>query len=132
MESIGIGITTRNRPDVIEFCVKQHLKHFNRNAKYLVVDDNSDDPDQNRKWAETIGEYHYNEKRLGIAKSKNLCIKSLDVDHLFLFDDDCFPIRNDWWIPWIDGSVNFMVFACEETISVKAARLILVQVLPIC
>jgi hypothetical protein len=35
---------------------------------------------------------------LGIARSKNKCISLLkEYDKIFLFDDDCFPIKDKWW-----------------------------------
>ena len=118
MGTIGVGITTRNRPDILEFCCAKFLD-CSPELKILVVDDNSDDPDLNRKWAETVGDYFYSEKRLGVANAKNQCIKMLDVDHLFLFDDDCFPVKKNWYKPWVEAGLNHMIFACRETVSVK-------------
>lgn len=55
----------------------------------------------------------------GIAKSKNACISALmkvGCTHLFLFDDDAYPIKNNWWMPFIESglhhaSVTFTHFA---------------------
>lgn len=116
--SIGIAITTKDRPDVLKFTIDQHLKNLCP-AKYLIVDDNSTDNVFNESYSRLLGEYHYNNVRLGVAKSKNVCIKKLDVDHLFLFDDDCFPIKQGWWKPWVDSGVDFMTFGCEDTISIE-------------
>jgi len=119
MQTIGVGITTRNRVDVLEDTMKKFNEYYDDSVQYLVVDDNSDDPDENRKWAELVGDYHYNEKRLGVAKSKNKCIELLDVDHLFLFDDDCIPIREEWWKPWVEAGIHHMVYACQPNIKIK-------------
>jgi len=119
MQSIGVGITTRNRVDVLESTVKKFNEYYDDSVQYLVVDDNSDDPDSNRRWADLIGDYHYNEERLGVAKSKNKCIELLDVDHLFLFDDDCIPIRPEWWKPWVESGINHMVYACQPNIQIS-------------
>jgi GT2 family glycosyltransferase len=117
---VGIGITTRNRPDVLEFVIGQFNKYYSDELKFVVVDDNSDEPDLNRRWAEQLGEYQFNEERLGIAKSKNECIKLLnDVDHILLFDDDCFPIKKNWWVPWTEGAEH-MVYALRPLIGRKA------------
>lgn len=110
MESIGVGITTRNRADVLSFTIEQFHKYDNGQIKYLVVDDHSERPDQNKMESLRIGDYTYNSHRLGIAKSKNVCIKRLNVDHLFLFDDDCFPTCDGWWEPWLNLAQH-MIFA---------------------
>jgi len=120
MQTIGVGITTRNRVDVLEQTVMQFNKHYGENIRYVVVDDNSDDPELNQTWAEVIGDYQYNKKRIGVAKSKNECIKALyGVDHMFLFDDDCIPIKDNWWLPWINSGVHHMTYACEPNIKPK-------------
>ena len=96
MATVGVGITTRNRPEVLDFTLRQFAKYDN-GLKYVIVDDNSDEirsPD--------FGAYYYNKERLGVAKSKNRCIKLLNTDHVFLFDDDCFPTCENWWEPWLD------------------------------
>lgn len=48
----------------------------------------------------------YNDSELrGVAYSKNKCLENLkDCDHIFLFDDDCFPIANGWANVFIDAS----------------------------
>jgi hypothetical protein len=41
----------------------------------------------------------------GIAAAKNECLRRLkDCDHIFLFDDDCFPIANGWESLFIEAS----------------------------
>ena len=40
--------------------------------------------------------------RQGVARRKNECLRALkDCDYVFLFDDDCFPIKDGW--------VNFFI-----------------------
>ena len=39
--SIGIGITTRNRPECLEACLR-HFKEFGYGDKIVVIDDNSE------------------------------------------------------------------------------------------
>lgn len=99
---IGIGITTRNRPDILNIS----LDHFNyfKYKEYtydiFVVDDNSniEESNKNKNICDKYGVfYKYNNNRLGIAKSKNECIKfTLNYDYVFLFDDDCFPKCHNW------------------------------------
>ena len=120
METVGIGITTRNRNDVLGFVVEKHLEFNVPGANYLIVDDNSSC--DNRGLADLLGGFMYLNPRRGIAKAKNACIKNLDVDHLFLFDDDCFPIKDEWWKPWVESGVEYMIFASPKTITVKEKK----------
>jgi glycosyltransferase involved in cell wall biosynthesis len=83
----AVAITTYNRPDVLEFTLSQFDKF---GGDIIVIDDHS----KGGCSARCIR----NPKRLGIAKSKNKCISLLkDYDKIFLFDDDCFPIKDKWW-----------------------------------
>ena len=75
---IGIGITTYNRPHLLKQCV-EHIQK-NTTAEYeLYV---ATDTDENRR---------------GVAKVKNECLFHLQhCDFIFLFDDDCYPIKKGW------------------------------------
>lgn len=89
MQTYAIGITTYNRPAVLEFTLSQFDK-FKFPGELIVIDDHSKGGCSKRCIR--------NPKRLGIAKSKNKCISLLkEHDKIFLFDDDCFPIRDKWW-----------------------------------
>lgn len=99
-ELIGIGITTRHRSSVLSLTIENIVKFKPSNCK-IVVSDDSDQEDsiiQNKKICESYNvEYIHDGKRKGVAKNKNACILALiDCDHFFLFDDDCYPIKNDW------------------------------------
>ena len=81
---IGVGITTCNRPEVFKKTL-QHIERYTPNAKIFVNDDSK--------------------KREGVAKAKNNCLAALDdCEHIFLFDDDCFPIRHNWAELFIQAS----------------------------
>ena len=86
---IGIGITTVPiRADIH----KVQLEHFERYAP-----------------KDAIIYVHNDWQGKGIAKSKNACLETLmDVGctNIFLFDDDCYPIKNDWWLPFITSGIN--------------------------
>ena len=70
---IGIGITTLNRPDHLGYCLKMH-EDF---SGYDLM--------------------HVSKGEGGISQKKNESLKILqDCDYVFLFDDDCFPIREGW------------------------------------
>lgn len=73
-------------------------------AILLIVDDASDKP--------YPGAYRF-ETRQGIAKAKNKCIELLmdaGCTDLFLSDDDCFPVRADWYEPYLINSQPHLSF----------------------
>lgn len=90
---IGIGITTYNRPEVLEVCKTQILANsFSHNITLYVAEDT----DQDRK---------------GVAYRKNECLRALqDCDYIFLFDDDCYPININWINFFIDSGQNHLLF----------------------
>jgi glycosyltransferase involved in cell wall biosynthesis len=102
--SIGIGITTRNRPECLEVCLR-HFKEFGYGDKIVVIDDNSELWQVNKIVAESFGInviYKLSDSRLGISKAKNACLWELrDCEHVFLFDDDAWPQRHNWAETWI-------------------------------
>ncbi|MFS7249339.1 glycosyltransferase family 2 protein [Rahnella rivi] len=99
--SIGIAITTHNRPAVLAKTIEQHLKHFPAGAKLIVIDDGSE-PAATAAGIEIIR----NEKSLGIVASKNLSLEALidaGCEHLFLWDDDAYPISDNWNAPYVES-----------------------------
>lgn len=82
---IGIGITTTlNRKKHLDIC----LSHIQKFAPDSIVFINTDEGQ-------------------GIAESKNNCLRALkDCDYIFLFDDDCFPIKQGWAEFFIDASIR--------------------------
>ncbi|ELY4070456.1 glycosyltransferase family 2 protein, partial [Cronobacter sakazakii] len=99
---IGIAITTHNRPDVLKQAIEQHLKHLPAGALVVVVDDGSSPaavvPDGIRLIR--------HETSLGIVASKNASLEALmdaGCEHLFLWDDDAWPIADEWHLPYIES-----------------------------
>ena len=83
---IGIGVTTYNRPKHIELWEKQLKLNFNIETCTIHIANDSNE-------------------RMGIAFRKNECLKNLsDNDYIFLFDDDCFPIKEGWAEFFIEAS----------------------------
>jgi hypothetical protein len=92
---IGVGCTTYNRPRTLKLWIKQFLKHT-----------------QNLPEGIEIG-YHiqhfHPKKHSGIAAVKNECLRALKADgcdYYFLFDDDCFPIHDMWYAPFIEAHLR--------------------------
>lgn len=100
---IGIGITTRNRPDQIRKTVDQFERFLPPGAKLVVVDDATDDP-------AFEADYRF-DQNVGIARAKNKCLEMLaDVDHIFLFDDDAYPVADEWWKPYVDSPEPHLMY----------------------
>ncbi len=73
---IGIGATTYKRPKHLELFISQ-IEKYTKDYVFYVANDS--------------------EERKGVAFRKNECIYNLrDCDYIFLFDDDCFPIKDGW------------------------------------
>jgi GT2 family glycosyltransferase len=90
---IGIGVTTYNRPKHLELWKKQISSFAPTNLPGYYVETYIADDSQDRK---------------GIAYRKNECLRALkDCDYVFLFDDDCFPIKEGW--------AEFFINACKAS-----------------
>jgi hypothetical protein len=100
---IGIGVTTYNRPQHIALWKEQIYKHAPDNVHEIYIASDSD-------------------TRLGIAYRKNECLKALKgCDYIFLFDDDCLPVKNGWANYFIQahkisGQHHFLYLRETETI----------------
>ena len=93
---IGIAISTHNRYEVFKKTYTEIKKYLPPNCKLVVVDDASDIP-----CPEATFRFETN---VGINIVKNKCIELLEgCDKLLLFDDDTFPICENWWKPYIES-----------------------------
>lgn len=94
---VGIGVTSYNRPQMLEKCLEQIKKHtFSDDVTIYVAQDSDED-------------------RQGVAKRKNECLRALkDCDYIFLFDDDCWPIRDGWVEFFISGAGNTHVLYLND------------------
>ena len=101
-----ICITTRNRPKAFTKVMESIIRHTDGFA-IIVVDDASDDP-------YTRGIYgHRFEERQGIPAAKNKCLElamDMGAEHIFLFDDDCYPIKDGWEQEYINAGINHLCF----------------------
>jgi len=99
---IGIAITTHNRPEVLKRAFEQHIKHLPAGALLVVIDDGS-------KPAAVVPDgvqLLRHESSLGIVASKNASLTALvdaGCEHLFLWDDDAWPIADNWHQPYIES-----------------------------
>lgn len=75
---VGIGITTYKRKDLLKKCLEHFEKYSTLPYRLYVAEDTDED-------------------RKGIALRKNECLYHLqDCEYIFLFDDDCYPIKEGW------------------------------------
>lgn len=97
---IGIAISTYNRSEILKQAIEQHLAHLPDGALVVVVDDGS-------KPAITVPDSVQlirHEISLGIVGSKNsslLALMDAGCEHIFLWDDDAWPIADNWHLPYI-------------------------------
>jgi len=89
--SIGIGVTTTpNRNEYIDTWLKEFEKVKTNNYHLHIHED-----------------VHYR----GVAYSKNQNLKTLqDNDYIFLFDDDCYPIKEGWADYFINSKQNHLLY----------------------
>ena len=103
---IGVGVTTLNRRPMLERTLA-HLHRFTpADSPIVVVDDGSDVPYPKAD--------HRNETPQGVANAKNHCLRLLmanpEVEHLFLFDDDCHPLIHGWWRQFTDAGEHHLAY----------------------
>lgn len=98
---VGIAITTHQRPEVLKRAIDQHMKHLPAGALVVVVDDGSSPGAVVPSGVQLLR----HDKSLGIVASKNASLSVLmeaGCEHLFLWDDDAWPIADDWHQPYIE------------------------------
>lgn len=99
---IGIAITTHNRPDVLKRAIEQHMKNLPSGALVVVIDDGS-------KPAAVVPanvKLFRHDQSCGIVASKNASLAALvdaGCEHIFLWDDDAWPIADNWHLPYIES-----------------------------
>ncbi|HDS8357462.1 TPA: glycosyltransferase family 2 protein [Serratia liquefaciens] len=97
---IGIAISTHQRPEVLARAISQHMKHLPLGSLVVVVDDGSAPAAVVPDGVKLVR----HEKSLGIVAAKNASLEALmsaGCVHLFLWDDDAWPIADGWHLPYI-------------------------------
>lgn len=106
--SIGIGITTHNRNQLAAETYAK-IAALTPDAKIVVVDDASKVP------VNIDGDVYRFDSNVGIARAKNKCLELLaDCDHIFLFDDDTYPIAANWWVPYIESNESHLMYCFKD------------------
>jgi len=99
---ISICITTRNRSKAFNLVLAQIEEHTKCEYQLVVVDDASDN-----QYCSV--DYRFF-KRAGIPAAKNKCLELAKYDHIFLFDDDTYPISDDWYLPYINSGKEHLCY----------------------
>src|SRR5690606_36304792 len=109
--SVGIGITSFNRPEILDRSIEFDKKHLPEGAKLVIVDDGSTERPK------TKVDYRFPHNS-GIASAKNKCLELLEgCEHIMLFDSDAWPIVADWHIPYINSGIKHLSFTFPKLIS---------------
>lgn len=108
-QTIGIGITTHNRNALVADTVAK-IQALTPNAKIVVVDDAS----ATAVRIAGVQVYRFN-TNVGIARAKNKCLELLHgCDHIFLFDDDTYPIKQGWYEPYVASNEHHLMYLFEK------------------
>lgn len=87
---IGVAVITYNRPKHLELWLKQYALYKSDKMSLYIADDSED--------------------RKGVAYRTNECLNHFkDCDHIFVFNDDCFPIKKGWEKIYTDSGVNHLL-----------------------
>ncbi len=116
--AIGIGITTRNRADVFPKTYAE-IRRLSPGAHIVVVDDASSIP------VEGLNDVIRFDENVGIARAKNAAIEALydaGCQHIFLFDDDCYPLVEEWWKPYVESPEPHLMRIFEDLSGAKKLR----------
>lgn len=100
---ISICITTRNRLPSFAWLLVKIEQHTKVPYQLVVVDDASEKPYCNAS-------YRFSE-RAGIPAAKNKCLELAKYDHIFLFDDDTYPICDEWYLPYINSGKEHLCYS---------------------
>ncbi|MCX0499725.1 glycosyltransferase family 2 protein [Erwinia billingiae] len=100
--NIGIAISTHNRHEILSRALDHQLKHLPAGALVVVIDDGSSKPVIVPDGVKLIS----CDMSRGIVAAKNSSLEALidaGCEHLFLWDDDAWPIAGGWEQPYIES-----------------------------
>lgn len=110
---VGIAISTHNRHEVLQRALEHHLKHLPAGALVVVVDDGSAIPVTVPDGVMVIR----CEESRGIVAAKNASFEALidaGCEHLFLWDDDAWPVAGGWERPYIESPEPHLAYQFQD------------------
>jgi hypothetical protein len=111
---IGLGITTRNRANLLWHILPLWKKSLhNVDAVIHVKIDMEEDTIGYTNLTAAHADIQFSAAggRVGIAKAKNVNLAALlaqNCTHIFLVDDDIYPLRSRWWEIYTQEPFNHM------------------------
>lgn len=117
MQGIAVCILTHNRPAAFALTYAAWEKFLPEGANLFVVDDASDPIYHNSDYR-----FPFN---VGIPAAKNKCLElamESGADHIFLSEDDCYPISKDWHKPYIESGINHLCYTFTGAYKYVPAR----------
>ncbi|QDH17869.1 glycosyltransferase family 2 protein [Swingsia samuiensis] len=107
---VGIGFITYNRVEILKRKFSNLIDFTDKNHEIFVADDGSDDG--SKEFLSTQkGISFISCKNKGISHNKNRALFYLkdimNCDVIIILEDDTYPIRKDWEIPWIVSSLLY-------------------------
>lgn len=94
--NFGVAISTHNRGELVADVWEHWVNRSPAGTPIVVIDDASDEPVE-------LADFRF-EENAGIARVKNKGLELLEragVEHYFLVDDDCYPLVDGWWEPYL-------------------------------
>lgn len=104
---IGIAITSHNRPEVCRETYNLLNCLRPENSIIGIVDDCSCSPPFGFR-CDYVNQFIF-DKHVGVGVAKNKCLELLHdagCTHFFLFDDDCRPVHDEWWLPYVNSTLE--------------------------
>ena len=98
-EEVGIAVLSTDRPHCLKRFLQSIQDHSNMHGLYVMVMDDSSDPDATQKVADEFPftVFFHKGERLGIAKNTNLALLGLtQFPYKILFNNDVEIIRDGW------------------------------------
>ncbi|WP_397321938.1 glycosyltransferase family 2 protein [Pantoea agglomerans] len=111
--NIGIAISTHNRHDVLSRAIEHQLKYLPAGALVVVIDDGSAKPVIAPEGVQVIR----HDVSRGIVAAKNASIEALidaGCEHIFLWDDDAWPIAGGWERPYIESPEPHLAYQFQD------------------
>lgn len=111
--NIGIAISTHNRHDVLSRSLEHQIKHLPAGALLVVIDDGSAKPVTVPEGVKLI---RFETSR-GIVAAKNASLEALidsGCEHLFLWDDDAWPVAGGWERPYIESPEPHLAYQFQD------------------
>lgn len=110
---IGIAISTHNRHEVLQQALEHHIKHLPAGALVVVIDDGSSRPVTVPDGVKLI----CCDMSRGIVAAKNASLEALidaGCEHLFLWDDDAWPVAGGWERPYIESPEPHLAYQFQD------------------